>query len=708
MEFTKEYSGLIDRLMAVIRSATQLSALDVGFVRSLSPELAARSEEASGELLTLINALIAKSSSSTGAEPTRKLHTAQEVVSNWRSIEQSFDLLMDKIDSPPQLAAATAAANEVKIQGANGAEYMKLGNKIAKPQLKFRTKVDNSLRPFKPWLTTKPFATELDLPNSLLLKPADADHEHEWYDQPYRLEIARAAFPEGDDTSYEFPSWEETPLTVVDTPEKLFKMVAKLEQAKAVAIDVEHHDYRSYLGIVCLLQISALGEDYVVDALALRSELQVLNRVTANPGIVKVLHGAKMDVMWLQRDLGVYIVNMFDTYFAARELQFPKLSLAYLLQRFVNFEAQKEFQLADWRVRPLPQELVDYARADTHFLLYIYGQLRNMLHNRKVLEPVVQHSREVAAFRYELPGWNEKDPQWYGFVLKYRLTSHLQRAIAIRLLEWRDAMARKHDESTRYVMSPAYLANLCVTKPNNGEGVLAAGHSASHIVRDNATDIAKVVQRACREEKLVDTTIPDIYKNRRARFAEQAANEPTAAAPAPAETTPVDSKLKILHSQFMGDSQPSGPDPAPSRVFLGVFDDKDLSYMIKAAEEDDDEEEEQEQEQEQEPEPKPKQKPEPESEEEVEAEAEPEHNQKGKRLNLVDNTDDIELSSKMAPAKKTRKVADEPAFDFNSASRVMGESAQDSSYQRFGNQKGGPRGAHKNSAKFKKGRSFRN
>ena len=35
-------------------------------------------------------------------------------------------------------------------------------------------------------------------------------------------------------------------------------------------------------------------------------------------------------------------------------------------------QTDKRFQLADWRVRPLSPQMLQYARTDTHYLLHIY------------------------------------------------------------------------------------------------------------------------------------------------------------------------------------------------------------------------------------------------------------------------------------------------------------------------------------------------
>ena len=65
----------------------------------------------------------------------------------------------------------------------------------------------------------------------------------------------------------------------------------------------------------------------------------------------KVFHGADMDIGWLQRDFGIYVVNMFDTGQASRVLNYERFSLAFLLKKFCDVTANKQYQLADWRIR---------------------------------------------------------------------------------------------------------------------------------------------------------------------------------------------------------------------------------------------------------------------------------------------------------------------------------------------------------------------
>jgi exosome complex exonuclease RRP6 len=82
---------------------------------------------------------------------------------------------------------------------------------------------------------------------------------------------------------------EATSAVFIDTLEGVFEMLEELKAATEIAVDLEHHDQRSYVGLVSLMQISTREKDWIVDTLKpWRQKLQVLNEVFANPKILKV------------------------------------------------------------------------------------------------------------------------------------------------------------------------------------------------------------------------------------------------------------------------------------------------------------------------------------------------------------------------------------------------------------------------------------
>jgi exosome complex exonuclease RRP6 len=83
-------------------------------------------------------------------------------------------------------------------------------------------------------------------------------------------------------------SFEETPFTWVATPADLTSLIEKLRKATEIAVDLEHHDYRTFGGFLCLMQISTRAEDWIIDTLVLREELAELNEIFTDPKIVKV------------------------------------------------------------------------------------------------------------------------------------------------------------------------------------------------------------------------------------------------------------------------------------------------------------------------------------------------------------------------------------------------------------------------------------
>lgn len=82
---------------------------------------------------------------------------------------------------------------------------------------------------------------------------------------------------------------ETTKAVWVDTWEGVLEMLEELKKASEIAIDLEHHDFRSYRGLLSLMQISTREKDWIVDTLVpWRHKLEILNEVFADPKILKV------------------------------------------------------------------------------------------------------------------------------------------------------------------------------------------------------------------------------------------------------------------------------------------------------------------------------------------------------------------------------------------------------------------------------------
>lgn len=125
-----------------------------------------------------------------------------------------------------------------------------------------------------------------------------------------------------------------------------------------------------------------------------------------------------------------------------------------MLQQFAHVTADKKYQLADWRVRPLPEEMFRYAREDTHYLLYIFDRLRNELITRSnsdgnLFWAAIKRSEEVAGKTYEKERF---DPEGaVALFRKYNRSFVPDQVEVLKVLyAWRDITARSEDESVRY------------------------------------------------------------------------------------------------------------------------------------------------------------------------------------------------------------------------------------------------------------------
>ncbi|MGZ4810580.1 MAG: ribonuclease D, partial [Thermoanaerobaculia bacterium] len=164
----------------------------------------------------------------------------------------------------------------------------------------------------------------------------------------------------------------------IDRQDRFDEAMQRIGAQPMIAVDTEADSLHSYFDKVCLIQISIPGDDFVIDPLS-GINLAAFGRVLADPNITKILHGGDYDLRILHRDFGYTVSNLIDTMISAQLLGYEAFGLAALLDRHFSVKSDKAHQRADWAMRPLPRDMLDYAALDTRHLIALAATLREEL-----------------------------------------------------------------------------------------------------------------------------------------------------------------------------------------------------------------------------------------------------------------------------------------------------------------------------------------
>lgn len=157
--------------------------------------------------------------------------------------------------------------------------------------------------------------------------------------------------------------------------------------------------------------------------------------------------------------------------------------------------------------RPLTPEMFNYARSDTHFLLYIFDCVRNELVDRSNpanpkedrMERVLQNSREAALKRYEREAYDAENGSgpggWYHTLFRGHL-DNVQEAVFKAVHQWRDTTAREEDEGLHYTLPKHQMTNLARQMPTDVNKLLRLCQPTSSIVRARAGDLVAIIRYA--------------------------------------------------------------------------------------------------------------------------------------------------------------------------------------------------------------------
>ncbi|MDF1502837.1 HRDC domain-containing protein, partial [Roseisolibacter sp. H3M3-2] len=255
----------------------------------------------------------------------------------------------------------------------------------------------------------------------------------------------------------------------LDTPAAAEDFLRGLRDVRLLALDTEGASFHRFVDRIYLLQLTARAGDgaetsAILDPLAV-GPLPALGELLADADVEVVFHDADYDLRLLHQDYGWHPRPLFDTRIAAQLLGLRAFGLAALLEREFDVKLDKKHQRADWSMRPLTPDMLDYAAQDTRFLPELRDRLRAQLEKAGRLAWAEEEFARLEGTR-----WAEEDASQAFLKLKgARDLNRRELALLRELVIWRDGVAAQLDRSTFRVAGNEVLLDIARRAPRTRE-----------------------------------------------------------------------------------------------------------------------------------------------------------------------------------------------------------------------------------------------
>jgi ribonuclease D len=293
----------------------------------------------------------------------------------------------------------------------------------------------------------------------------------------------------------------------LDKPEAVDRFLDEISDVKEIALDTEGASFHRFLDRIYLLQLSTRDRSAIIDPLPIGSPVR-LGDLLQSKGVEVVFHDADYDLRLLHQDYGWHVTNIFDTRIASQLLGIKSFGLAALLEQYFDVKLDKKHQRADWSMRPLSPDMLEYAAQDTRFLLQLKDHLKGELDRRGRLH----WAREEFA-RLEGTRW-EAEESMEGFLrLKgARDLSRRELAVLREVANWRDTVAAQLDRATFRVMGNEVLFELARTTPRSVSELAAIKGMPKGMLERAGSDIVAAVRRG---SEVPEAELPKFPKGQR-------------------------------------------------------------------------------------------------------------------------------------------------------------------------------------------------
>jgi ribonuclease D len=268
------------------------------------------------------------------------------------------------------------------------------------------------------------------------------------------------------------------------------RFLSEISDVKELALDTEGASFHRFLDRIYLLQISTREQSAIIDPLPIGSPAR-LGELLQSKAVEVVFHDADYDLRLLHQDYGWHVTNIFDTRIASQLLGIKSFGLAALLDQYFDVKLDKKHQRADWSMRPLTPDMLQYAAQDTRYLLQLKDQIKEQLERRGRL-----HWAEEEFARLEGTRW-EAEESMEGFLrLKgARDLSRRELAVLREVANWRDTVAAQLDRATFRVMGNEALFEIARRAPKNATELGTIKGMPKGMIERAGADIISAIRR---------------------------------------------------------------------------------------------------------------------------------------------------------------------------------------------------------------------
>ncbi|MCI5112796.1 MAG: ribonuclease D [Marivita sp.] len=186
-----------------------------------------------------------------------------------------------------------------------------------------------------------------------------------------------------------------------------------LDLGPVVAIDCETMGLHPHRDRLCVVQLSGGdGTAHLVQIEKGQTSAPNLERLLADPEVLKLFHFGRFDIAALLNTFGVLTAPVYCTKIASRLVRTytDRHGLKVLLQELLGVDISKQQQSSDWGADTLSQAQVDYAASDVLYLHKLREALQAML-EREGRAELAQSCFDFlpTRARLDLVGWPDTD-----------------------------------------------------------------------------------------------------------------------------------------------------------------------------------------------------------------------------------------------------------------------------------------------------------